>query len=256
MLCISIFLALGMLFTIVLSATTITSEKESRSWPLLLATTLSDWQILFGKFVGILRRCSLVWILLFGHVILFALAGFIHPLAIFQMAILVVWIIVFFAGTGLYFSSRFKRTTTAVVMNFALAVTIWGLIPLLMGIITGITRSSDDLVAGYCNIIPFVQGVVVMDATVGYSYPIGYFPWPSGNLNVVDSTFLMLAFMIAYMFVAFLFAWRAKCRFRRNIFWTFLKTQPLARVLLEKHLINLPGSITWERPAKMNPVDR
>ena len=78
-------MSLGMLFTIVLPATSITSEKETRSWPLLLATTIDDRQILFGKFIGILRRCLPVWIFLFGHIILFSLAEFIHPIAIIQM---------------------------------------------------------------------------------------------------------------------------------------------------------------------------
>ena len=69
-----IFMGVGMLFTIVLPATSITTERESRSWPVLLATPLDDKDILLGKFVGALRRCLPAWLLLFGHIIAFSLA--------------------------------------------------------------------------------------------------------------------------------------------------------------------------------------
>jgi ABC-type transport system involved in multi-copper enzyme maturation permease subunit len=213
----TVFLSLGILFTIVIPPTCITSEKESRSWPLLLATTLSDWHILFGKFIGAVRRCLSIWVFLFGHIIFFSYTGWIHPIAILQIAILTAWIIVFFSCTGLYFSSRFKHTTTAVVMNFGLAAVIWGLIPLLMVLIMEITRMGDDLVENYCNAIPFVQALVVMDATA-HRGALGTFNWPEGNFSALGSTFFMLAFMICYIFLGFLFAWRAKCQFRRNIF--------------------------------------
>lgn len=215
---VSIFMGLGILLTIVLPATSITSEKEARSWPLLLATTLSDWQILFGKFLGAVRRCLPVWILLFGHIIVFSVCSFIHPIAIVQMAILVTWIIVFFCCTGIYFSARFKHTTTAVVMNLALAIVIWAIIPLLMALSMEITHMGDDIVEGYITIIPFVQAVVVIEATVGSG--LGSYNWPemAPKLDALQSTFYMLAFMLGYCFIGFLFAWRAKCLFRRNIF--------------------------------------
>lgn len=218
MIYVCVFMGLGMLFTIILPATSITAEKESRSWPLLLATTLSDWQILCGKFIGAIRRCLPVWILLLGHIIVFTFAGFIHPIAILQMAILVTWVIIFFSCTGLYFSSRFKHTTTAVVMNFALAIVFWLLIPFLMVLILEITRMGDDLIEAYCNAIPFVQAVVVMEATVASWGPVDVYRWPQMRLDALEATLFMLAFMIGYIFLGFLFAWRAKCRFRRNIF--------------------------------------
>ena len=214
---VSIFMGLGILFTIILPATSITSEKESRSWPLLLSTTLSDWQILLGKLIGAIRRCLPIWILLFGHIIVFSACSLIHPLAIFQMAILVAWIIVFLSCTGLYFSARFKHTTTAVVMNFALAAIIWGLIPFLMLFLIEIARMGDDLVKNYCNAIPFVQAVVVMDGTANRG-ALQQFSWPEGPVTALASTLFMLTFMIGYVFLGFLFAWRAKCQFRRNIF--------------------------------------
>ena len=215
-----IFMGLGMLFTIILPATSITAEKESHSWPLLLTTTIDDRQILFGKFVGILRRCLPVWCILFGHVILFTLAGFIHPIAIIQIGILVAWIVVFLSGTGLYFSSRFKRTTTAVIMNFALAAAIWAIVPMLLALVTEITHNKGDFVEAYMDTNPFVHAVVVIDATANENpVKIGIYNWiGSHNSRVVGATAWMLTCMAGYILLGTIFAWRAQCRFRRNIF--------------------------------------
>jgi ABC-type transport system involved in multi-copper enzyme maturation permease subunit len=219
-----IFLGIGTLFTIVLPATSITTEIESRSWPVLLATPLNDKDILLGKFVGALRRCYPAWLLLFGHIIAFSLIGFIHPFAIIQTVILVTWIVTFLSGSGLYFSSRFKHTTTAVLMNFALAVAIWAILPLLMAIISEINspfrNELRDVSEAYIDTNPFVHMGNIMMATVGENpHRIGNYYWPGqGTLNVVGSTIWMLVCMVGYILIGFMFAWRAKCQFRRKIF--------------------------------------
>jgi len=219
-----IFLGIGMLFTIILPATSITTEIESRSWPILLVTPLDDNDILLGKFIGALRRCFPAWLLLFGHIIAFSVIGFIHPFAIVQTGILVTWIAIFLAGSGLYFSSRFKHTTTAVLMNFALVAVIWAILPLLMAIIASInspfTREARDLVEAYIDTNPFVHMGNIMIATAGEEpAKIGRYYWPGqGTLNVVESTILMLVCMVGYILTGLMFAWRAKCQFRRKIF--------------------------------------
>jgi ABC-type transport system involved in multi-copper enzyme maturation permease subunit len=219
-----IFLAVGMLFTIILPATSITTEVESRSWPVLLATPLDDKDILLGKFIGALRRCFPAWLLLFGHIIAFSVIGFIHPFAIVQTGILVTWIAIFLTASGLYFSSRFKHTTTAVLMNFALVAFIWAILPLLMVIIGSInspfSSEARDLVEAYIDTNPFVHMGNIIIATAGEKpYRIGSYYWPGqGTLNAIGSTILMLVCMVGYILTGFVFAWRAKCQFRRKIF--------------------------------------
>jgi ABC-type transport system involved in multi-copper enzyme maturation permease subunit len=219
-----IFLGVGILFTIVLPATSITTEREARSWSLLLATPLDDKDILLGKFVGSLRRCLPAWLLLFGHIIAFSLLGFIRSLAIIQTGILVIWISIFLSGSGLYFSSRFKHTTTAVLMNFAIAAAIWAILPLVMGIIASINtpliRDAREFVNAYLDTNPFVHMGNIMIATAGKRpFGIGRSYWPGhGNLNATESTAWMLTCMVGYILTGLLFAWRAKHQFRRKIF--------------------------------------
>jgi len=219
-----IFVIIGLITNIVLSATTITTEKETRSWPILLATSMGDWQILIGKAVGVFRRCLPIWLFLAGHLILFITVKYIHPIAVVHLAILVTWIVVFLSGSGLYFSARLKRTTSAVVANFALALTLWAVIPSLLGLVATINNESDILEA-YILANPVVQAVVIMDGAGGSQNATSnlshlYYGWPSGSgwNNIWSTTSILLITMLIYMSMGLFFAWRAKCRFRRNIF--------------------------------------
>jgi hypothetical protein len=135
----------GLLFTTVLSATGVTSEKESRTWSLLLTTTVGDWELLLGKLLGAVRRSLPAWLPLFGHVTLFTLAGLIHPVAILQLGLAVGWMVLFLCGTGLYFSVRLRHTTTAVIANVALAVSLWMVVPFVLGMVLAITRAGARL---------------------------------------------------------------------------------------------------------------
>ena len=214
--CVILF-GVGGLFTLILPAAAITSEKESRSWSLLLATTLSDHDILRGKFVGALRRTIGAWSPLFAHLILFTFVGFIHSVVILQIAILVAGILVFLCGSGLFFSAWFKRTTTAVIMNFAFAAVIWGVVPLLMGLYVGVTRSSTDFLEHILDMNPFVQIVVVIASAADGS--MDNYDWVGfRSLNAAQSTVWMFVCMLIYSGFGLFFAQMARRMFRRRVF--------------------------------------
>ena len=208
-----IYLGLGMLFSIVIPSTCISSEKESRCWPLLLTTTLNDREILFGKFVGALRRCIPVWLLLLGHTVVFSLTDDIHPIAVPCMAILIFWVTIFLCGSGLYFSSRCRRTTTAVILNFAFAFTIWAIVPLLLFFVAGYRMSQD-----YLDTNPVVHAGTIVEATIGESRLRNFYWVGLGRRDASGTATWMLTCVGVYALAGLLFAWRAKCRLRRHIF--------------------------------------
>jgi len=226
-----LFVVIGSIFNMVLSAATITSEKESRAWPILLATSMDDWHILLGKAVGVFRRCLPIWLLLAGHVGLFILVGYIHPIAALHLLILVTWLVVFISGSGLYFSSLFRRTTSAVVATFALAIVLWAVVPSLLGL-TAVITEGDDVFAPvlafarrhggeFAN--PAVQAVVIMNGAGGERNARTQlsgleYDWPYRRLEIGPTTIVLFVTMVIYIFAGLVFAWRAKCRFRRNIF--------------------------------------
>jgi ABC-type transport system involved in multi-copper enzyme maturation permease subunit len=220
------FMLIGMIFQMVLSATCITSEKESRAWPILLATSMNDWQILCGKAVGVFRRCLPIWLLLTGHILLFVSVRYIHPIAIVHMFMLIAGMVVFLTSVGIYFSTRFKRTTTAVVANFALAVVLWIIVPALLGLVTAtISRDRVEVFEAYVSANPVVQATTIMGGAGGQDNAKTKlsrldFNWLSGSHSegIYSTTTLLLVTTLIYISAGFLFAWRAKCRFRRNIF--------------------------------------
>ncbi len=214
-----VYMALGMLFTTVIPATAITSEKERRSWPVLLGTLVGDGRILWAKWVGILRACALAWVPALAHALIFTLFGILHPFTLIGLLLVIISTVVFHVGSGLYFSALTKRTTTAVVLNFILPVVLWFFVPMLLGITTEVMRFGNDWVEPYLDFIPFVQMISLMDEGVPaqMGQPLKY---RGPHMRLVDlEVFLFLGVTtLLYCGIAGLFAWRAKTRFRKNIF--------------------------------------
>jgi ABC-type transport system involved in multi-copper enzyme maturation permease subunit len=216
------FILIATVFHIVFSASSIASEKESRAWPLLLATSMDDWQILAGKAAAVFLRCSVVWLLLAGHVVVFVFVGYIHPIAIVHLLMLVAWLVVFLTSAGLYFSAGLRRTTSSVVATFALALALWVVAPMVLGLMATISRSEQMARIGVCA-NPVVQAAVIMHGAGGrYNAHAALaklrYDWIDESLDAGSTTAVLAVTMLIYASLGLLFAWRAKRRFRRNIF--------------------------------------
>ena len=114
------YFALGLLRTTTTSATCITSEKEARTWPVLLTTPLSEKNIAFGKIVGSCLQAWLFWLLLGVHIMVFSFAGYIHFAAFLPLTLLVVSSALLISSIGVFLSSSFKRSSTSSAINFIL----------------------------------------------------------------------------------------------------------------------------------------
>jgi len=210
-----VFFALGTRFAAVLPATCITSEKESRSWPILLTTPISDRAILWGKFLGAGRRCSVAWLPLFAHMGLFTVFGMIHPFAIPQLVLVAAWLTAFLCATGLYFSSRFARTTTAVIANVSLAVGLWVLLPLFLAIVDEVFQIHGGFPSVYADMNPFIHAIVITDATARAR--LGDYDWiKDGMRRAGEATRWILLNGALYVAVGLGFLARARARLRRN----------------------------------------
>jgi ABC-type transport system involved in multi-copper enzyme maturation permease subunit len=217
------FTVIGSVFTIILSATSVTTEKESRSWPILLATSMDDWHILMGKAIGVFRRCLPIWLLMAGHIFIFTCLRYIHPIAILYMSLFTTGLVVFLTGSGIYFSSRLKRTTSAVIASFGLALFLWVVLPSMLGLISAFINDYDIL-ENFLSANPAAQIAVLMDGAGGkWNARAGIshlnFPWPDSSWHKAwPTTGLVLIYMLIYTAAGVAFGWRAKCRFRRNVF--------------------------------------
>jgi ABC-type transport system involved in multi-copper enzyme maturation permease subunit len=217
------FTVIGSVFTIILSATSVTSEKETQSWPILLATSMDDWHILMGKAIGVFRRCLPIWLLMTGHIFLFICLRYIHPIAMFHMPIFIIGLVAFLTGAGLYFSVRFKRTTSAVIASFALAIALWVVLPAMVGL-ASVFIHNYDTIGKLVSANPAAQLYLLMDGAGG-SFNARTdlskltYQWPDSSLRKIwPTTGLIIIYMLVYTAAGVFFGWRAKCRFRRNIF--------------------------------------
>ncbi len=224
---VTMFLLAGMLCTAMDSATCIAPEKQARTWPALLSTPVSDWHILLGKAGGTAFRCLSVWIFLAGHMVLFALVGCLHPIAIIHVGMLALWSGVFLTCTGVYFSARHRSVTTALMLNLGMALLLWVLLPVgtnLLGQVFGDREISANIQATN----PVVQAWVIVEGATNVSpsdenmhrFDNGSlrYRWPMGDFGWLGTTGIMLANTLGYGLVALWLAWRTKKMFRRNVF--------------------------------------
>jgi ABC-type transport system involved in multi-copper enzyme maturation permease subunit len=221
------FMVMGLTNSLLLSAAVITREKESQSWPILLTTPLTAAQILWGKALGTFGRGLPVWLFLFGHMIVFMLVGYIHPVAVYQITMVVASTVVFLSGAGLYFGTRFRRTTTAVVVNMALALILWAVVPVVLGVVSSISRSGSALEC-YMNTHPLFQTGVIMQAAGGRNNARDRarsldYKWVSmssqGGDKTISYTHAVLGISaVVYVGVGLLFAYCAQRRLRYAVF--------------------------------------
>jgi hypothetical protein len=132
-------------------------------------------------------------------------------------------LIVFLTGAGLYFSARFMRTTSAVIASFALVLALWIILPAVLGLVAVFTHDYSA-VGNLVSANPAAQVTILMygaggnwNARAGLSNLT--FGWPDSSWRKVwPTTGLVLIYMLIYTGAGVFFGWRAKCRFRRNIF--------------------------------------
>ncbi len=206
------FLSLGVLFTTSVSATVIGSERESRTWSLLLVTPLRNRDILLGKCAGVLRRCGPIWLPLLAYMAAFTYADCFHGWAVPQMVLIVITAFVFLTATGFYFGMRFERMSEAVTANLVLAGVVWCVLPLL-GHWVLVALGSDSHGEAFAA-VPFAQVLLLLVTTLeggGDSYY-----WFGARLNGGNATALMLVSTLVHCLIALVFLWCAVRAFRRR----------------------------------------
>ena len=213
-----LFVLLGITFSIVLSATRITTERESQTWLLLLTTPLGDSDILLGKAFSSFRRCLPIWGLLAGHMILFVCVGYIHYIVLVHVLILVVWLSCFVTAVGLYFSTRFTRTTSAVVASFGLVVGLWVVLPILLGMLAAVGKGTDRLLDA-ALFHPVLQTQIIMTGGSGVENaesPLRSLRYegPMGTVTAGRMTMILLKTGGVYLVAALFLFWRATRRVR------------------------------------------
>ena len=104
------------LVTAITPASSIVKEKETSSWQILLCTPMSDGEILWGKIAGVLRKSCIMWVVTLLFVALGSYVGSFGVAPVILSFIIIVGIVAFFTGTGVYFSVISRNVTMAVMI--------------------------------------------------------------------------------------------------------------------------------------------
>ena len=87
-------------------------------------------------------------------------------MSLLEVAALVVGTTVFLCGTGLYVSSRSKRTNTAVAANFIVAASVWGILHFLLALFKQAFESFSfyrrSLIECFLETVPFIPAMETM----------------------------------------------------------------------------------------------
>jgi ABC-type transport system involved in multi-copper enzyme maturation permease subunit len=228
-----LLLAFGCMGTSVVAATGIPAEKESGTWPILLATPLDDREIALAKALGAMRRCIPAWIPLTVHLAVFSAAGLIHPVAIPLVAVIVLGNALLLAGTGVFWGAVLRRTATAAIANLLMCLGVWVILPVVSILGCGIflvifMASIFPPAASILFLHPAMQVGALMDGASGEhasAKPADLrFVWPYGNdrgpakIDVLVLGAIVLAVAAVYFWVGWLFFRSAAKRVRRKVF--------------------------------------
>jgi ABC-2 type transport system permease protein len=112
-----VYLFIVLVRTSTYASTSITSEKEARTWPILLTSTLTEKEIAYGKIIGSCLRAWPYWLILACHLLVFTLAGIIQAGVIIPVAFLAISSALLVSAVGVLFSSICRRNSTSSTLN-------------------------------------------------------------------------------------------------------------------------------------------
>ena len=179
--------------TAAMAAVSITGERDSRTWAVLLGTPLTNWQIVRDKILTVIARNRAGWIVLFFYPAVWYIRMIISytsqisqwvssTLQISVSMLNVVSHMLLLVGAGIYFSMRLKSSTAAIIAAVSVELGMFF----------------------YQRFIFRIIGRIIM------------------NLPQVSPQLVMPIFYLVYtMFCAvigILLIWRTKCGLRKHIF--------------------------------------
>lgn len=203
-------MALGGVITMLLacftSSQSVSSEKESRTWEVLLATPMSAWDIVWGKFVGALRRQWIVPVIMLGHLVVVSFVGPVRVLAIPQVALVLFGGLVAITAVGVFASVLVGKSTRAAGANFGFWLSVWGAIPLLIALLneaSGGGMDTGDVISVLMMPNPVAIVVCIISGSLGDDSPARYELMDLGRVGTLEMCGIVVAFATAYVLFAF-----------------------------------------------------
>jgi len=221
-----ILMAMVSLWLGFLAAISITMEKETGQWPLVLTTPMEDSSIFVQKLRVILARSWVLGAAVLAHTVIFVVLGVMHPLALVQLPLLFAWQGLFVIALGVYCSARNRTSSAAALMTGAVLVVLWLVVPVAARLVgQGIYGGSD----GFGNHLlmwaalgnPFSQLTAMLSGDIRSQDQFHPLQWVDGQttfMGLLEYLLQWLFWMVTYTLAGGALIWRAVRSFRRNLY--------------------------------------
>jgi ABC-type transport system involved in multi-copper enzyme maturation permease subunit len=201
---------IGMLIIITQAALStvggITTERETKSWDVLVGSPLSARQILLGKIAGAMRRQVLVPGFLIAYLfIVGVIPGQLHPVALIHFVLVWLGTIALFAGTGVLLSLHLSKTSSAASVNLGIALFIWFIIPLCILMAQGLgARFIPNAWFDYAlNAVSHLNPVVLIVSAIDGAFDENGRWSPDFNYNTPSGTYTLNLFTFTFSCAAY-----------------------------------------------------
>jgi len=202
--------------TLLFSAGAISSEKESGTWPILLATPLSGWTILLGKIVCIIKKTCVYWLSVLGLLWVLIYVGQWHPVTFLLVLPITGQLFIWICVSGLFWGSLVRKTATSVVLTILSLAVCWGLGTYVIYFIKDwyfyntFSRYNMWLLDSLMCLNPFVQLASILQRE---------YCWPLHHLNeALFSTVFVFGAFVLYCIASFVLLAITQRLIRRRIF--------------------------------------
>lgn len=173
----------------------ISGERDARTWDVLLTTPLTPAEIVLGKFAGGLRRTWFAFAVLAFHCVLCLVIGAIHPLTVAHLFLITLGAATFLCGTGLLLSMLCRRGAAAAVVNIALGLALWFVVPIavvlageMFGYGQGDTRWALDAAFTINPVAMAAAATADVSPPRPFSFPPLRYDMPGGTLGPMAFT--------------------------------------------------------------------
>ena len=202
-----------------LSAGCITTEREARTWEVLLTAPIHPFRILLGKTLGSLRRLWFLPVVILVLLLVFGVAeGRLNPVVLVMVALSIAGPAFFLCCTGTMFSLLLKKSSTAGVANVGLAFAMWAVLPLMLGLFAEIGRDPEltRIVQSFIALSnPLVHAGNAIGTLVDHSHssasPVTYQLPPDLRFGMIEYTLVLAVFSASYIALgALALGWAAR----------------------------------------------
>jgi len=111
--------------------------------------------------------------------------GYIHSMALIIMPAILLWVVVFLSGSGLYFGTCCNKTSGAVISNLALILVLWLVLPAVVGVLVMFDQGYEVLWGKVVFANPLTQATAAMAGLAGSKN--ANLPWDRVRIQMMDS---------------------------------------------------------------------